>query len=163
MRWSEDDPDLFAMMEKTKMYIFRRAAWGGLPLSDAVRLQAVLLGWVLHCRPEGGCQGCSSDRLSLRARLGLKGWVQTRWLSPAWLPCRGLDPEEPIVSTANLCIFNHLEVTVRIPACSLSVTANLGTFNHLEVTARTQSATGCAIPFPEPQCAKHCSLHSRLA
>ena len=41
------------------------------------------------------------------------GWVQTLWLSLAWLPCRGLDPEEPIVSTANLCIFNHLEVTVR--------------------------------------------------
>ena len=28
MRWSEDDPDLFAMMEKTKMYIFRQAAQG---------------------------------------------------------------------------------------------------------------------------------------
>ena len=51
MRWSEDDPDLFAMMEKTKMYIFRRAAQGGLLLSDAVCLLAVMLGWVLHCSP----------------------------------------------------------------------------------------------------------------
>ena len=44
MRWSEDDPDLFAMMEKTKMYIFRRAVQGGLLLPDAACLHAVLLG-----------------------------------------------------------------------------------------------------------------------
>ena len=44
--------------------------------------------------------------------------MQTLWLSPAWLLCRGLDPEEPVVSTANLCVFNHLEVTVRTFACS---------------------------------------------
>ena len=27
MLWSEDSPDLFAMMEKGRMYIFRCAAW----------------------------------------------------------------------------------------------------------------------------------------
>ena len=57
--------------------------------------------------------------------------MQTLQLSPARLPCRGLDPEEPIVSTANLCSFNHLEVTVRIVACSCL---------HL-----------CAAAFPKPQ------------
>ena len=51
MRWSEDDPELFAMMEKTKMYIFRRAAQGRMMPSDAVCLHALLLCWGLHCSP----------------------------------------------------------------------------------------------------------------
>ena len=51
MRWSDDDPALFAMMEKTKMYIFRRAAQRGLLLSDVVCRHPVLLGWALHCSP----------------------------------------------------------------------------------------------------------------
>lgn len=46
MRWADDNPELFAMMEKTRMYIFR-----------------------------------------------------------------GLDPEEPVTSSAYLCSFHDLEIT----------------------------------------------------
>ena len=82
---------------------------------------------------------------------GCLGWVQTLWLSPAWRLCRGLDPEEPIVSTANLCLFNHLEVTVRTMACSclyLHPPSTCASADHLQVTADVTVCSCLCSVFP---------------
>ena len=78
--------------------------------------------------------------------------MQVLWLMPARLLCRGLDPEEPIVSTANLCTFNHLEVTVRMLACRCLCLCPHPQPVHLEPPAgrRAHSCLQLSVQLPSP-------------
>ena len=85
MKWAADNPDLFAMMEKTRMYIFRCAL-----ANVAVRIRY------------------KSQRVSHQhcvQKVGVR-----RILFQIFFVCRNLEPEEPILSAGYICSFRDLEI-----------------------------------------------------